>query len=314
MPIRVTRLEPPATVALAQFLVQLAANGHPYANPGEWTPRILRDLPEPRQVFVASDGRTTLGLLVLTAGFLETWGAPIDLLGGNPILPLDGQAAAIHTALLLEATAWIEREGEKGLEILLPMGSANWKRDERLDAFLGHLGFERFYFAMTRDLDQLPECDDSALEIAPVASATPEELYENYSACAAHGEIELVAKQTVDERRAYFDSLLEDTLGHPGSLALFDDDRLIGFTLVAGWDETAAHLAWIGILPESRGRGYGQRLLYDAMVTCREQGIERMSLYTDVSVSAKTIYERVGFQPAGALTYRWRASPKRTAG
>ncbi len=306
MPIRVTRLDPPSSPVLAQFLVQFAANGLPYASPGEWTPKVLRELPEPRQVFVASDSKTALGLLVLTPGFLETWGAPADLLGGNPILPLDGQAAAIHTALLLEATAWIEREGEKGLEILLPMGSANWERDERLDAFLGHLGFGRFYFAMTRDLDQLPECDDSALEIAPVASATPEELYENYSACVARGEIELVARQTSDEQRAYFDSLLEDTLGHPGSLALFDDDRLIGFTLVAGWDDTAAHLAWIGILPESRRHGFGQRLLYDAIATCREQGIERMSLYTDVSISAKTIYERLGFQPAGALTYRWR--------
>ncbi len=306
MPIRVTRLDPPSAPVLAQFLVQLAASGHAYADPGKWTPKVLRELPEPRQVFVASDSKTAVGLLILTPGFLETWGAPADLLGGNPVLPLDGQAAAIHTGLLLEASAWIGREGETGFEILLPMGRAHWERDERLDGFLGHLGFARFYFAMTRDLDQLPECADSALEIAPVASATPEELSENYSACVAHGEIELVARQTPDERRAYSDSLLEDTLGHPGSLALFDDDRLIGFTLVVGWDETAAHLAWIGVLPESRGRGYGQRLLYDAMATCREQGIERMSLHTDVSLPAKSIYERLGFQPAGALTYRWR--------
>jgi len=306
MPIRVTRLDPPSAPVLAQFLVQLAASGHPYADPGKWTPKVLRELPEPRQVFVASDGRTALGLLVLTSGFLEMWGAPTDLLGGNPVLPLDGQAAAIYTALLLEASAWIEREGETGLEILLPMGSANWERDERLDGFLGHLGFDRFYFAMTRDLDQLPESDDSALEIAPVASLTPEELYENYSACVAHGEIELVARQTEGERRTYFESLLEDTLGHPGSLALFGDGRLLGFTLATAWSETAAHLAWIGVLPEHRRQGLGQRLLCDAMATCRESGIERMSLYTDVSLPAKSIYERLGFQPAGALAYRWR--------
>jgi hypothetical protein len=51
-------------------------------------------------------------------------------------------------------------------------------------------------------------------------------------------------------------------------------------------------------------------LLCDAMVTCRENEVERMSLYTDVSISAKTIYERLGFQPAGALTYRWRRTPR----
>lgn len=48
----------------------------------------------------------------------------------------------------------------------------------------------------------------------------------------------------------------------------------------------------------------------DAVAPCREQGIKRMSLYTDVSISAKTIYEHLGFQPAGALTYRWRRQPK----
>ncbi|MDD4903641.1 MAG: GNAT family N-acetyltransferase [Candidatus Bipolaricaulis sp.] len=306
MPIRVTRLDPPSSPVLAQFLVHLAANGHPYADPAEWTPKVLRELPERRQVFVASDNKTTLGLLVLTSGFLETWGAPTDVLGGNPLLPQDDLAAAIHTALLLEATAWIEREGETGLEILLPMGRANWKRDERMDGFLGHLGFERFYFAMTRDLDPLPECDDSAPEIAPTASATPEELYENYAACVSRGEIELVARQTTNERRAYFDSLLDDTLSHPGSLALFEDDRLLGFTLATAWDETAAHLAWIGIAPEHRRRGNGRRLLCGAMAACRESGIERMSLYTDVSLPAKSIYQRVGFQSAGTLTYRWR--------
>ena len=81
---------------------------------------------------------------------------------------------------------------------------------------------------------------------------------------------------------------------------------MLGFTLVAGWDEPTAHLAWIGILPESRSRGYGQHLLHDTMVTCREQGAERMSLYTDVSTVGRTLYERLGFRPAGTLTYRRR--------
>ena len=46
------------------------------------------------------------------------------------------------------------------------------------------------------------------------------------------------------------------------------------------------------------------------MATCREQGTEKMSLYTDISISAKTIYERLGFQPAGALTHRWQGRPR----
>ena len=307
MPIRINRLEEPSAEALRECLERLATNGRPYVSSAGWTLEALASLPERRQAFVAENEAGPLGLLVLTPGFLETWGAPTDLLGGNPILPADEQAAAIHTALLLEATAWAEREGESGLEVLLPMGPANWKCDERVDAFFEQLGLAPFYFAMTRDLDLLPESGGGELELAPAAAETVGALYDNYSACVAHGEIELVAKQTSDERRAYFDSLLDETLGHPGSLALYEGDRLLGFALAAAWSETAAHLAWIGVLPGDRSRGHGRRLLCDVMAACREQGIERMSLYTDVSVAAVTIYERLGFQRAGTLTYRWRA-------
>ncbi|MGD9676376.1 MAG: GNAT family N-acetyltransferase [Candidatus Bipolaricaulia bacterium] len=310
MPIRVTRVEDPSAEALLDCLAQLAANGRPYPSSDAWTLAALSSLPKRRQAFIARDEAAPLGLLVLAPGFLEAWGAPTDLFGGNPILPADEHAAAIHTALLLEASAWTEHEGESGLEVLLPMGPANWVRDERLDAFFEHLSLTRSYFTMTRDLDQLPASrGDDGLELAPAAAATVDALYDNYAACVAHGEIELVARQTPDERRAHFDSLLDETLGHPGSLALFDDDRLVAFALVAAWSETAAHLAWIGALPEDRGRGHGRHLLCDVMAACREQGIERISLYTDASVIGRTLYERLGFRPAGALTYRWRVPP-----
>lgn len=308
MPLRVVRLESPAGDTLDGVLSRLAANGRVYAGSHEWTPAALDALPAERQAFVASDGEQPVGLLVLGPGFLETWGASTELLGGNPIVPLDGEAAAIHTALLLEASAWIERQGLTGLEVLLSMGQANLARDERLDDFHERLGFRRSYVTMTRGLKRLPspaqERDD--LEIAPVAATSPVELYRNYADSTARGEIELLARQTPDEHRGYFDELVDETLGHPASLAAFSGDRLIGFTLVADWDEAASHLAWIGVLPEERGRGIGRRLLLETMTACRERGSERMSLYTDVGLSAESLYDALGFKAAGALSYRWR--------
>jgi len=314
MPTLVRRLEAPSIRALSDTLAELAANGRTYACPDEWTLDVLSALPDARQVFVAEDGDAPVGVLVLVPGFVEPWGAPSDILGGNPVLPMSDDAAAIHTALLLEATAWVEREGYAGMEILLPMGAANWKRNERLDSFLESLGFARSYVTMTRALDEVPECSaGGALEIAPAAAWTLDELYANYAACTAHGEIDLIAKQTPEERRAYFDSLVDETLAHSASLALCEDDRLIGFALVADWSETESHLAWIGILPTERGRGLGRSLLCDVMAACRERGGERMSLYTDVGLAAESLYANLGFQPAGALTYRWSSAMKELA-
>jgi ribosomal protein S18 acetylase RimI-like enzyme len=312
MPIPVKRLASPSIENLATLLGELKTRKQEYAHGGEWTEEELAQLPEQIQAFGAYDSEGTLGLLLFCPGFLEPWGAPTDLLGANPILPPGQDAADIHTALLLEARAWAAEEDLTGLEILLPMGPANMHLDETQDAFYAGLGFERSYYTMTRELDALDPCSETGhtIEVVPAAAMAMSALYENYAACVAHGEIELVSRQSEGERREYFDSLTEETLGHPGSLALLEGDRLLGFTLAAGVSEAAAHLAWIGILPDHRGEGLGRHLLCNVMATCRERQIDTMSLYTDASVGAQTPYQALGFIPAGALTYRWRRTSR----
>ena len=308
MPIHVKRLEEPVVESAAYALRGLTASGRTYPGAGSWTAEALADLPETVQAFVAADTDGFVGLLLLTPGFLEPWAAPTDLLGGNPIVPLDQDAAAIHTALLLEASAWIAEEDLSGMEVLLPMGAVNAQADPRVDAFHERLGFERYYYTMVTDLESLPECPrtDLDVDIVPAASIPEDDLFGNYAACVAQGEIELVARQPDDEKRAYFDSLAEETLAHPGSLALMFEDRLVGFGLIAATSDVTAHLAWIGILPEVRGRGLGTRLLCEVIEACHQAQTETITLYTDTSVGAQTLYHKLGFTPAGALTYRWR--------
>ena len=308
MPIHVKRLEEPVIEAAAYVLRELNVSGRTYVGSDLWTAEALATLPEDVQAFVAADKDGFVGLLLLTPGFLEPWAAPIDVLGANPIVPLDQDAAAVHTALLLEASAWIAEQDLSGLEILLPMGAVNLQSDERLDQFLGRLKFERYYYTMARDLTSVPDCSEFPVdcEIIPVASLAEDELYANYAACVAQGEIELVSRQSDEERREYFTSLVAETLAHPASLALMEGDELLGFALVASTSESTAHLAWIGVLPERRGQGLGARLLCEVLETSLREQVETMSLYTDTSVGAQTLYHRLGFAPAGALTYRWR--------
>ena len=308
MPIHVKRLEEPIVESAAYVLRGLTSSGRTYPATASWTAEALAGLPETLQAFVAADTDGFVGLLLLTPGFLEPWAAPTDLLGGNPIVPLDQDAAAIHTSLLLEASTWVAEQDLSGMEVLLPMGAINAHADPRLDAFLGRLGFGRYYYTMVTDLETLPECPSTALDIELVAATSiPEDdLFANYAACVAQGEIELVERQSDDEKRAYFNSLAEETLAHPASIALILEERLVGFALIAATSDVTSHLAWIGILPELRGQGLGTRLLCEVIEACHQAQTEKITLYTDTSVGAQTLYHKLGFTPAGALTYRWR--------
>ena len=308
MPIHIRRLDNAGFEQVRQILDELNRQNDSSLGRDRWAPQAIAGLPDAVRALVAQNDNGVVALLLLVPGLLEPWAAPIDLLGGNPVMPTTENAARIHAALLSEASAWVAEEGLSGLEILLPMGRDNMTRDERVDAFHEGLGFERFYYTMTRNLDDIGDCEpgDAVAEIVPAAAFSADELFGNYTQCLAHGEIERIANQSESERREYFDDLVAETLGHPASLAMVEDDELIGFTLMAPMSETAAHLAWIGIAPHRRGCGLGRRLLCDVLATCKDRQIERMSLYTDTSVGAQTLYHRLGFERAGTLTYRWR--------
>ncbi|MEK4027062.1 ribosomal protein S18-alanine N-acetyltransferase [Pseudobacillus sp. FSL P4-0506] len=56
----------------------------------------------------------------------------------------------------------------------------------------------------------------------------------------------------------------------------------------------------IAILPEFRGRGWGEKLLVAVMNTARKRGASIMSLEVRVSnESAQNLYKKLGFQPGG---------------
>ena len=307
MPIRITREADLTTDTLLSALDDIRSQARDYTATDQWTAEAVGNLPNGTRAIVARDSDRAVALLLITCGFLEPWGAPTDLLGGNPVLPHDGGAAQLHAILLSEATAWAMEEDRTGMEVLLPMGERNMIADKPMDAFHRGLGFEPFYYTMVRTLDRWPDYPPrDALEFLPAAGMPRQELYTNYAACVAGGEIELVARQSPSEKAEYFDSLADDTLGHPGSIALLQDDRLTGFALVAPMSDTAAHLAWIGITPAERGRGFGRCLLTHVMETCKAHQIERLSLYTDSALGAQTLYDRLEFTRAGTLTYRWQ--------
>ncbi|KWZ65141.1 ribosomal protein S18-alanine N-acetyltransferase [Bacillus altitudinis] len=60
-----------------------------------------------------------------------------------------------------------------------------------------------------------------------------------------------------------------------------------------------AQITNIAILPEHRGKGYGEALLRYVMEFCKEKKTDHLSLEVRVSnTPAQSLYEKLGFKPA----------------
>lgn len=75
------------------------------------------------------------------------------------------------------------------------------------------------------------------------------------------------------------------------------NNESLGITGIYHYQEDEAWLAWFGILPQYRHKGYGEQLLEETIKIVKEQGYKTFRLYTDKVENAKAIklYEKLGF-------------------
>jgi len=81
---------------------------------------------------------------------------------------------------------------------------------------------------------------------------------------------------------------------------VYNDNDLIGITGLYCNKELYPNdvwIAWYGVLPKYRGKGFGEQILIKTMELGKKQGYETMRLYTDANESANAInlYKKVGF-------------------
>jgi ribosomal-protein-alanine N-acetyltransferase len=96
--------------------------------------------------------------------------------------------------------------------------------------------------------------------------------------------------------------VLRDEIAAPGRSYVVAEDpvgRVVGYAglLVAAGE---AHVMTIAVDPEHRGRGIGTRLMLAVARAGLEAGAEHLTLEVrDGNESARRLYERFGFRPAG---------------
>lgn len=84
-------------------------------------------------------------------------------------------------------------------------------------------------------------------------------------------------------------------------LVATEDDRVVGYAMLRGWDEGYAVPAFgVAVDPERRGAGLGRALLEYALARARERGAEQVMLKVHPdNLGAKHLYESVGFKFEG---------------
>jgi ribosomal protein S18 acetylase RimI-like enzyme len=68
--------------------------------------------------------------------------------------------------------------------------------------------------------------------------------------------------------------------------------------LTAGADGDEWEVAYVGVVPEARGRGVGRELMHKAVFEARAAGAGRLTLSVDArNGPARALYREVGFEP-----------------
>jgi ribosomal protein S18 acetylase RimI-like enzyme len=260
--------------------------------------------------------RVANALHLVRRGELDPAGILLATAGGTPVgalvcLPVPGASgllwppqavegpgrAEVEDALVCRATAWLRQRGAK-------LGQCLLSEDEvPLAGPLLRNGFAHVtaLWYMQHDLSRPTQAPGgAALSYVPYPqlpnpAAFHDTLLHTYEGTEDCPEISGV--RTVEE-------IIE---GHRAQgkhdparwwLALAEG-RPAGVLLLCEVPEWAAwDVAYVGVVPEARGRGYGRALMHKALSEARADGVARLTLSVDVrNRRAWKLYTALGFEP-----------------
>lgn len=112
----------------------------------------------------------------------------------------------------------------------------------------------------------------------------------------------LLEAPSLDTTREFVRRNMQQRAPH---LVALDDEKVVGWCdIVPDIRDTCRHCGRLamGVLPDYRGRGIGQRLLAAALAAAEERGLERIELHVlESNEIAINLYKRFGFEQDGLL-------------
>jgi mycothiol synthase len=209
----------------------------------------------------------------------------------------DQPAEALEDALLGRAIAWLRERGARLAQVMLADGEAG-----HAPALLRN-GFSRMTVLvyLSRDLAwPLPEKPSRRLDFIP---------YNREDPVAFRETLARTWQDSADCPELHGVLTVEDALaGHeaqgPGQWWLVEEQgRPVGVVItVTAPDGPRRELAYLGVVPEARGRGVGREMLRETLARARAAGAREMTLCVDErNAAAFRLYRECGFEP-----FDWR--------
>jgi ribosomal protein S18 acetylase RimI-like enzyme len=264
-----------------------------------------------RAAVLAHEGDQLVGWLLLATEGPDTVEVNPWFFGGHPIVAPGVDWPTTAGLLLDEAARWAEEQGIGRIRLVTGMAENN-SQDAEHETFYQQQGFTLTlkYVEMICPLSDvtLPAVNiPPGYEIAPLATASMNELYDCYYRAFSAGDARFFFDQGEAERREYFDTLgYPESVGEPASITLYHDGRLAGFVYSLPHGDNNHHISCMCVLAEFQGQELGRLLLYEVMNRVSHQGHKSITLGTEPEMRAYDLYIKNGFQvTGGAIIYTW---------
>ncbi len=237
---------------------------------------------------------------------------PGTTLGGNPIINSNDNSTLICNKLITRTIIWARDEGIQSIEIKIPWNKIDNKKlygDYRL--IYEKLGFKLKleYVEMQCNLEEEPEYEifiPENFDILKISEFEEQEIYTCYCISFKNGDARFFQYQGEEEKLEYFRDLgYPDGLNEEASIALFQNNRLVGFSFVLP-DGKNNHISCMCVHPNYQGMGFGKLILFIIMNKLKEQGINTITLGTEIKMRAFKLYNNYGFSIINNfLVYHW---------
>ncbi|MHA1453564.1 MAG: GNAT family N-acetyltransferase, partial [Promethearchaeota archaeon] len=232
---------------------------------------------------------------------------PGETLGGFPIIgaKVEYPEEVIKT-LLSHTIKTVKASKYEAIELVLPITDETVSfGDPIIDA-----GFSLnvTYTDMTCDLTQIPTPQvTDKYQIKPVDSVSDEKLYEIYLQAFENGNAQFFKYQSEDEKKGYFKELyLKENADTDLSVAIFSDDKLVGFSYVLEFESGIKHISCMCVHPDYQGKGVGSSLMNYITKVSKEKGAHTINLGTEPKMMAYQLYTNHGFTDVASFNiYGW---------
>lgn len=239
---------------------------------------------------------------------------PGSILGSHPIVSPGFDELQVGAELVDGAKSWVVQKGFDAVYLDIPWDPTGSQEPyARYRDKYGALGFE--VIQQVRQMDctlptEIPATSHPpGVELAQVRTVDREALYQCHYAAYMSGDAQYFYQMDDRERRADFERITSPGItGHPASLVIAQEGRIIGYCLLFG-DGDFSELMSLAVLPDFRRRGLGIFLLGACMEEAAKQGHETMHLIVDVkNEAAAQLYRKCGFKEVGGnMTFKWKA-------